>query len=112
MSGCGLRLDGGAACGGPISTPTGPRAFHAGCVPSAQPIAINVDLGAMQWDIRLALLIKMELEQGWCWQRKDGKGMAQTFSESLVQIAGGIRRLLAEWEPEPGSPLAKQDAAK
>jgi len=54
-----------------------------------------------------------ELSAGRCWQRKDGLGIPMSFSATLLEHAGGIRRFLAEWEPEPGSPLAKElEAAK
>lgn len=69
---------------------------------------VNVNLGSLEHDLRIGMMVAAELREGWCWQRKDRMGTAMTFSNTLLSIAGGIRRFLAEWEPEPGSPLSKE----
>ena len=38
--------------------------------------------------------------RGKIFRRKDGKGTPMSFSATLVAIAGGIDRLLAEWEED------------
>lgn len=59
-------------------------------------------------DLYLGILIRDELSQGGCWQRKDQPVFGISFSLALLQHAGGIHRLLTEWIPEKGSQLSKK----
>jgi hypothetical protein len=38
--------------------------------------------------------------RGTCWWRKDKSGVGMSWSATLLQVAGGFDRLIAEWEPE------------
>lgn len=125
MNGCGKtlgwELDGtGLICGGrPRKTPVlcsfcwgmtedGQRAERARQVaPGPSTMAVAVNLGSLEWDLRIGIAIRNELIDGWGWRSKDGVPCTpMTFSEALLREAGGIRRFLAEWEPDPRSPLA------
>lgn len=107
MTGCGEPLLSGGICGAPAGPENGPRVFHASCANADAGSAPVVNLGCLDQPLRIGLVIQEELAPGWCWQRKDGTGIPMSFSSALLDIAGGIRRFLSDWEPEPGSPLSK-----
>jgi len=65
--------------------------------------------GQMSEDIRIGILVRTRLQQlareamasgrDGSWRRKAGDGSwAMTFGSSLLEDAGGIDRLFAEWE--------------
>lgn len=58
--------------------------------------------------LHLAFMVQDELGDGGCWHFKAGGKIDMSFSLTLLHEAGGIRRLLTEWEPERGSPLWKK----
>jgi hypothetical protein len=60
------------------------------------------------WAMELGIVVREELAPGGCWHKKDGTAVDQSFSLSLLQVSGGIARLLTEWVPEKGSPLSKK----
>lgn len=56
--------------------------------------------GIMCEDIRLGVMVRVEMRSLYnrMWRKKNSTGPCITFSSQLLEIAGGIRRLFAEWE--------------
>ncbi len=49
-------------------------------------------------DIRLGVLVRTELAALGYWKKKDGSGPSFSFCATLLQMAGGVQRLLSEWD--------------
>ena len=56
--------------------------------------------GQMSEEIRLGVLVLHAL-RGRGYRRKDGTGPSMSFSSTLIDIAGGFLKFIAEWEEDP-----------
>lgn len=65
--------------------------------------------GQFYEDLQIGGIVRRELSRGLCWHKKSGCAIDISFSLILLEWAGGIRRLFAEWQPEVGSPLALEE---
>ena len=54
--------------------------------------------GQMSEEIRIGIMVRLELSK-FEWYRKSTGLCGYSFSSTLLDEAGGIRKLLEEWEP-------------
>ncbi len=57
--------------------------------------------GQMSEEIRIGILVRVEMQRAGMWRRKDGGLISCSFGSTLLEEAGGILKLVREWEPEP-----------
>ncbi len=53
--------------------------------------------GQMSEDIRIGIMVRLDMAGEW--RRKNGGLIGYSFCSTLLEEAGGIRKLFEEWEP-------------